>query len=72
MDGSREKSSGAPPPRAEEIPTAIDEVLNRIKVKDLSFLEICIVNLLPFSDDAKGVRGDDGQPGGDPHQDHHG
>ena len=39
MDGSREKSSGPPPPRAEEIPTAIDEVLNRIKVKDLSFLE---------------------------------
>ena len=70
MDGTREKSSGPPPPRADEIPTAIDEVLNRIKV-------ICPLfkkngNILPFSDNAKGVRGDDGQPGGHPHQDHHG
>ena len=32
MEGSRERSSGQPIARAEEIPTAIDEVLNRIKV----------------------------------------
>ena len=32
MEGSREKSSGPPPPRADEIPAAIDDVLNRIRV----------------------------------------
>ena len=49
MEGSREKSSGPPPPRADEIPAAIDDVLNRIRVifdfwkKD--FTHFCLVQM---------------------------
>ena len=68
MEGSRERSSGQPIARAEEIPTAIDEVLNRIKVT----LNLKSATTIFCPDNAKGVRGDDGEPGRDPHQDHHG
>ena len=49
MEGSREKSSGPPPPRADEIPAAIDDVLNRIRVIfdfwKKEFTHFCLVQM---------------------------
>ena len=71
MEGSREKSSGPPPPRADEIPAAIDDVLNRIRVI-FDLWKKRFYSFLSRSDDKEGVWGADGEPGGAAHQDHHG